>query len=112
MIVQKYLRYFFTGLIFWLLTIPVSKVHGTHLMGGELTYLWSGTVGTYTAYEIKLVIYRYCDSTGNIPAPLDQEMSLGVFTQDLLNPNDPKAWFQTDKLILVGTSVIQTAPNV
>ncbi|NDH89735.1 MAG: hypothetical protein EBZ22_02415 [Flavobacteriia bacterium] len=49
-----------------------AAVQAAHLVGGELTYTCSGN----NVYQIKLVVYRDCNSTG---AQLDQTASIGIY---------------------------------
>ena len=55
-----------------LLLVSGSSAQAAHLVGGELTYTCSGN----NVYQIKLVVYRDCNSTG---AQLDQTASIGIY---------------------------------
>ena len=59
----------------------------THLMGGNLTYTFLGQTGSLYNYEVTIKLYRYCASgSSNLP----NNMELGAYEQDTLNPNDDK----------------------
>lgn len=66
------------------------KIYATHLMGGSMTYEYMGMVGTDQSYLVTLKIYRYCDASAGGTAPLDASMFLGIYNQDILNPNAEK----------------------
>jgi hypothetical protein len=69
--------------------IPL-KSYATHLMGGSMTYEYMGMVGADQSYLVTLKIYRYCDASAGGTAPLDASMFLGIYNQDVLNPNADK----------------------
>lgn len=55
-----------------LLFLCGTAVRAAHLVGGELTYTCLGN----NQYQIKLVVYRDCNSTG---AQLDPTVSIGIY---------------------------------
>ncbi|MBK9045907.1 MAG: gliding motility-associated C-terminal domain-containing protein [Bacteroidetes bacterium] len=87
------------------------KIYATHLMGGSMTYEYMGMVGTDQSYLVTLKIYRYCDASAGGTAPLDASMFLGIYNQDVLNPNADKNWFRTENLPLVSSSFV-TPPSI
>ena len=60
--------------LLWTLVLMLlgTQSFAAHLVGGELTYTCTGS----NSYQIKLVVYRDCNSTG---AQLDQTASIGIF---------------------------------
>ncbi len=72
-----------------LLLILVSKTSfATHLMGGDMTYKYLGVTGFNFNYEVTLKLYRYC-SVGSSQLP--NNMHLGVYEEDILNPAADKS---------------------
>jgi gliding motility-associated-like protein len=61
-------------ILFLLLSLPLTKVYATHIVGGEMTYRCLGN----NQYEITLVIFRDC-FYGNPAAWFDDPASIGVF---------------------------------
>ncbi|MFZ9189828.1 MAG: hypothetical protein ACO204_01865, partial [Schleiferiaceae bacterium] len=57
-----------------LIALLLGSIRGysAHLVGGELTYVCLGN----NQYQIKLVVYRDCNSTG---AQLDPQSSIGIY---------------------------------
>ncbi len=88
-------------LIFMFGFLPVERSEATHLMGGELTYMYSGSQNGVNFYDVRLIIYRYCDST-IVTAPLDQTMFLGIY----IPAGSDLAWYATENLLLVGSDFI------
>jgi len=78
------------------------KVSGTHLMGGELTYMHDGSTSGGDFYLVKLIVYRYCDST-IVTAPLDANMFLGVYIEGSSGALD---WFSTESLNLWNSTFV------
>ncbi len=108
---MKFSRFFFLILSIITLMVFAKPAKSTHLMGGELTYTYSGPFQGGSFYDVKLIVYRYCDSTGAIPAALDPEMFLGIYITDSLNPSPSKIWYSTEILPLVGSDVVAYSPN-
>jgi hypothetical protein len=71
-----------------------------------MTYEYTGTTGGNDNYHVTLKIYRYCDTSGGGTAPLDNSMSLGIYNQDVNNPNNDKDWFATETLLLTSSAFI------
>ncbi len=93
--------------LFLLLVVGQIQIsRATHLMGGELTYQYDGAISGGAFYNVKLIVYRYCDSTIAPTAPLDASMFLGVYTNDPGNPTDPLLWFSTETLTLISSDFI------
>jgi gliding motility-associated-like protein len=88
-----------------------ERANATHLMGGELTYTYDGDVTGGAFYTVKLIVYRYCDQTGGNTAALDQEMNLGIYTNDPGNPAGSLTWYNTEILILNGSTFVTATPN-
>lgn len=88
----------------------VKPSQATHLMGGELTYQYDGAISGGAFYNVKLIVYRYCDSTIAPTAPLDATMYLGIYTNDPGNPTNPLQWFSTELLTLVSSDFVVSAP--
>ena len=88
-------------LLFLNLLLP-HQTNGTHLMGGELTYVYDGSMPGGKFYVVNLIVYRYCDSTIN-PAPLDQSMFLGIYTGPT---GGPLNWTLTEFLTLTGSTFV------
>jgi len=84
----------------------IQPSQATHLMGGELTYQYDGAISGGAFYNVKLIVYRYCDSTLAPTAPLDTSMFLGVYTNDPGNPANPLIWFSTETLTLISSDFI------
>ncbi len=82
------------------------ELHATHLMGGSMTYEYTGSSGGNDNYHITLKIYRYCDASAGGTAPLDNSMFLGIYEQDINFPNDDKNWFATEDLLLTSSTFI------
>ncbi|HEX5002946.1 MAG TPA: PKD domain-containing protein [Bacteroidia bacterium] len=89
-----------------LLMLVYTGAFSTHLMGGSMTYTYSGSGGGMDNYHVTLKIYRYCDASGGGTAPLDFSMLLGIYTQDPLNPNNDKVWYTTENLTLTSSQFI------
>ena len=84
--------------LFSFLNILPATVSATHLMGGNLTYTYNGlnaSTGQYE-YTVTLKIYRYC-ATGSSQLP--NSLALGIYQDNVSNPNGNK--------VIVGTSQIQ-----
>ncbi|HMT27951.1 MAG TPA: hypothetical protein PKD91_01600, partial [Bacteroidia bacterium] len=99
---------------FWALILTsfcTVPAHATHLMGGSITYVYQGMVGSDQSYKVTLKIYRYCDATAGGTAALDPFMDLNIYLQDPLNPNNDKVWFRTESIPLITSSFI-TPPSV
>ncbi|MDQ3051158.1 MAG: gliding motility-associated C-terminal domain-containing protein [Bacteroidota bacterium] len=97
----KILRSVVLLLVCLALSVPY-RASGTHLMGGELTYVHDGSTSGANFYNIKLIVYRYCDSTIN-PAPLDPSMYLGVYIDGSSGALD---WYSTESLILINSTFV------
>ncbi|MBK9048559.1 MAG: gliding motility-associated C-terminal domain-containing protein [Bacteroidetes bacterium] len=108
---MKSRRFIFLFLSFITLMVTTHSAKATHLMGGELTYTYSGPFQGGSFYDVKLIVYRYCDSTGAIPAALDPQMYLGIYITDSLNPSPSKIWYSTEILPLIGSDVVAYSPN-
>lgn len=76
-------------------------------MGGELTYMHDGSTSGADFYKVKLIVYRYCDSTIN-PAPLDASMFLGIYTE--VGPGILD-WYSTESLTLVNSTFVTSNGN-
>jgi gliding motility-associated-like protein len=87
-----------------------NNASATHLMGGELTYTYDGSTTGGHFYLVKLIVYRYCDQSGGNTAQLDNQMMLGLFINDTLNPTGPKVWYATEMLILSSSDFVVSAP--
>lgn len=88
----------------------LSESMASHLMGGDVSYVFVGynpTTNLYT-YKITTKIYRYCDSTGvgGTPAALDNQMLMGVYPQNPFQPNANKNRYTTLTLPLISSSFI------
>ena len=79
------------AVLFILDFVPSSA---SHLMGGSLTYQYIGYRSSDSTYHylVKAQLFRYCDSTGpgNPPAVLPDSLFLGIYKQDIANPNAVK----------------------
>ena len=95
----------------FLIFITPIKLFATHLMGGSMTYEYLGMVGSDQNYLVTLKIYRYCDPSAGGTAPLDASMFLGIYNQDIINPNADKNWFRTENLMLMSSNFV-TPPSV
>jgi gliding motility-associated-like protein len=83
------------------------SARATHLMGGSLTYRYTGQSNGNYNYHVTLKIYRYC--TGGTAA-LDQQALLGIFLQDPQNPNADKVWYETSIMPITSQQFI-TPPS-
>jgi gliding motility-associated-like protein len=93
---RKYLFFFLFSFSFFF------KSTATHLMGGSMEYAYKGVdaASGKNKYHVTLKIYRYCDTSTGGTAALDNQMYLGVYPQDIANPNADKIWMETDTLPL------------
>lgn len=67
--------------------LPMSA-HGTHLLGGEMTYTHLGTNGAgWNEYEVRVAIYRDCSSANTNQTDFDAVASLGVYLNGALVSN-------------------------
>ena len=89
----------------------------SHLMGGDVTYSFTSytpNTNLYT-YAIRVEVYRYCDSTsGTTPSPLDQSITMGIYSQNPTLPNANKNLYNTLTLNLTSLTYItppSTNPN-
>lgn len=91
--------------------MAVMLVHysarATHLMGGSLTYRYTGQSGGNYNYHVTLKIYRYC--TGGT-ATLDPQALLGIFLQDPALPNADKDWYETS-IMPITSQMFITPPS-
>ena len=75
----------------------------SHLMGGDVTYSFTSynpNTNLYT-YAIRVEVYRYCDSTsGTTPSPLDQSITMGIYSQNPTLPNANKNLYNKFHLFL------------
>lgn len=84
-----------------------NPVRATHLMGGNLTYTYIGQTGSLYNYEVTLKLYRYCASgSSNLP----NDMNLGIYEEDTLNPNSPKSLVSSVVMPLISQQYI-TPPS-
>lgn len=103
--------YFTAVLILLLIQLRPTTSFGTHIMGGNLSYTFTGyNAGTnkYT-FDITLKVYRYCQGTP-APSPLPINLPLGVYDQDTANPTADKIRNSFFSMPLVESSFI-TPPN-
>lgn len=73
----------------WLLTIGmvflfsffVNKTFATHLVGGQITYTYIGTVGSQVQYRIKVTMYRDCTprTDGKPLTKFDANINVGFY---------------------------------
>ncbi len=92
--------------------IYIVPAQATHLMGGNLTYVYQGfnvATNKYT-YQVNLKIYRYCGNITPAPSPLPTSQGLGVYIEDAANPNAAKIRHLSVTLPLVSSQFI-TPPN-
>ncbi len=87
-----------------------TKSGATHLMGGELSYEYDGSITGGAFYNVKLIVYRYCDTSVTQTAPLDPSMFLGIYNIDPTIPTNPLVWFSTETLTLVSSEFVVSAP--
>jgi hypothetical protein len=102
-------------LVLLILSCAINSSKGSHLMGGDVSYVFVGynpSTNLYT-YKISTKIYRYCDSTGvgGTPAALDNQMLMGVYPQNPFQPNANKNLYTTLTLPLISANYI-TPPSV
>lgn len=81
-------------------------------MGGELTYTYDGSIGGGGGnfYIIKLIVYRYCDST-IFTAPLDASMLLGIYTGAPTGTAAYVDWYNTESLTLSNSDFVVAPPG-
>lgn len=92
-----------------MLVLFPNKTFASHLMGGNLTYVYQGlnsSTGLYE-YTITLKIYRLCDAGSS---QLPTSMSLGAYQDDPANPGGNKTRISTTSLPLITQQFI-TPPN-
>jgi gliding motility-associated-like protein len=84
------------------------QVHASHLMGGNLGYEYMGLQinGKYR-YKVKLTTYIDCGPTSEIPYA-EYPIKVGVYANDLLNPNADK--MVVDSLLLYVEDTIVYTP--
>jgi gliding motility-associated-like protein len=92
-------------------TVSPFRSDATHLMGGEITYTYDGSLGGSSFYIVRLIVYRYCDNSGGTTAPLDPEMFLGIYTHSPGNPGGDLNWHSTESLTLLGSTFVTAAPG-
>ena len=92
-----------------MLVLNPSKTIASHLMGGNLSYVYQGlnpNTGLYQ-YAVTLKIYRLCNSgSSNLPT----SMALGAYEEDAANPSGNKIRIATSTLQLYSQQFI-TPPN-
>src|SRR6187401_2147485 len=99
---MKNLTYFFRiGLFTGLFLFTFSSTRATHLMGGDLTYTFNSVSATGSFYDVKLIVYRYCDTTNGVPAQLDTSMMLGIFVNQNSGPSNLIYWNSTIHIALL-----------
>src|SRR5207248_46854 len=89
------------------------KSYSTHLMGGNITYTYGGYNSSTQLYAFTVTIdmYRYCLADSST-ATLDLIDSLGVYTEDPLNPNANKIRQSKIGLPLISAQyVVPTSPG-
>lgn len=91
---------------FLLLILLSSSIKASHLMGGTLSYefLSHNSISNTNNYRVKLQLYRDCSSG----VPLLNEIDLGVYIQDTLNPNADKALDSVYFLVLDSLQLLPT----
>ena len=98
-------------ILFLLISISIlTESKASHLMGGDVSYVFVGYNPSTNLYSYKITtkIYRYCDSTGvgGTPAALDNQMLMGVYPQNPFQPNANKNLYTTLTLPLISSSYI------
>lgn len=102
------IRSFCIGLLLAMVLLAgnLRQANATHLMGGELTYQFEEAISGGAFYSVKLIVYRYCDTILANPAPLDDQMFLGIYINDTLDPTGPKVWYATEILSLTSSEYV------
>ena len=102
------IRSFCIGLLLAMVLLAgnLRQANATHLMGGELTYQFEEAISGGAFYSVKLIVYRYCDTVLANPAPLDDQMFLGIYINDTLDPTGPKVWYATEILSLTSSEYV------
>ena len=79
----------------------------THLVGGNLGYEYIGMQpdGTYR-YRITATTYINCSPGSNIPDP-EPELEIGIYENDLANPDDDKVLIAEVTVLLLGVTTIE-----
>ncbi len=94
-------------IVFCCFALAAYDAKATHLMGGNMTYIYLGQTGSNYNYEVTLKIYRYCASgSSNLP----NNMNLGIYEQDTLNPNADKNLVTSVNMPLISQQFI-TPPS-
>ncbi len=91
-----------------ILVLVSQSSFATHLMGGDMTYKYLGTTGNNFNYEITLKVYRFC-SAGSTALP--NNMNMGVYEEDPLNPNADKILVSSYTLPLTTQRFIMPPPS-
>src|SRR5688572_17631088 len=81
-------------------------------MGGEITYTYDGELagGGGRFYIVKLIVYRYCDST-IFTAPLDPQMWLGIYTGAPVGTPAFLDSFAVETLFLTNSEFVTAPPG-
>ncbi len=58
------------------------SAHATHLMGGNLSYVYLGKVNGMEKYKMTLKIYRDCSISKGSPVLFDDEIMVGIYNND------------------------------
>lgn len=104
---KKYLLWTLLPVLALLLT--ANRLSATHLMGGELTYVYDGPIPGGHLYTVQLIVYRYCDNSNGNPAALDAALPLGIYIN---GPSGQLDWYATETLSLTfSTFVTATQGN-
>ena len=84
-------------LISILLIVGSTATIASHLMGGSLTYQFRNhnNINNVDTFRVKLQLFRDCSSGVMLANPI----ILGVYSQDVANPNSDKVLFSTFSLI-------------
>src|SRR5688572_4891245 len=99
------------GLFIALFLFNLTSSRATHLMGGDLTYTFNSVNAMGSFYDIKLIVYRYCDTTNGVPTPLDTSMMLGIFENQNTGPSDLIYWHSTFIMPLISSSIVSAPPG-
>jgi len=100
-------------LIILLAMMSLSKAHAAHLVGGEISYKCVSSAASGNTYQIKLVLYRDCNSSG---AAFDQFAPIAVYGGP--NQNTLVTTLSVARGLIVGIPAVvanpclQTPPNV